>query len=559
MTVQLLTGQAALLHLGSAHFRAKWIALHDNCAWATACQHPDFVLPWYSLYGTDFLPVVVCGERDDGTLDAILTLASRPGGKTLTGAGDHQAEYQGWIQAPGAARGFMTHALRALRTQFPGAELHLKYLPPGIVLNWDEKKELASVCALRTHTRPLMQIDAGTMNRQRNKKNHRQNYNRLKRMGEVSLARVVGTDAFLDVFDDIRLQYDFRQAAFFRTMPFASDPLKKPFHIALHKSGLLHTTVLSVGGKVAASHLGLVSKGRALHLGINTYDPAFAAHSPGNLLLAMLGVHLIKEEVNVLDLTPGGDKYKEQFATGYDMVAELIVYPGRARRLFGELLRNVLTLSKAILGAAGIRPARIMAALQKIKDVRVFGASKKVRRPQGAGSGHARELRYRPGALVVAASPLPIARNCLQDMMKFDGQGSFARYCDFLGMVMKRLERSNDLYTLVQDGRLALSCWARSARAGVAAQASLPGASVPRDTTLLFDVCLHSGVDGMAVLPGFIEQLARALRGSAHGMDIVYRGALTGELERLFRQAGFTDAEESAAPVGSSVSECAEV
>ncbi len=559
MTVQLLTGQAALLHLGAAQFRAGWIALHDNCPWATACQHPDFVLPWYALYSTAFLPVAVFSEREDGTLDALLTLALRPGGKTLTGAGDNQAEYQGWIQAPSAAGGFMTHALRALRAQFPGAELRLKYLPPGIALNWVEEKEVASVCALRMYSRPLMQIDAGEMNRQRNKKNHRQNYNRLKRLGEVSFARVVEMDAFLDVLDDICLQYDFRQAAFFRNMPFARDPLKKPFYVALQKSGLLHTTVLNVGSKVAASHVGLVSKGTALHLGINTYDPAFAAHSPGNLLLAMLGVHLVAEEVNLLDLTPGGDKYKEQFATGYDVVAELIVYPGRARRLFGELLRKLLALSKAKLGAAGIRPAQIVGAFQKMKDVPVFGAGKKGRQAQGTGSGHVRDLRYCPGARVVAASPLPIAKNCLQDMMKFDAQGSFARYCDFLGMVMKRLERSNDLFTLVQDGRLALSCWRRPASAKVSSHTPLPGAPIPRNTTLLFDLCLHPGVDGRKILPGFIEQLVRELHGTTHDTDIVYRGALTRELETVFRQRGFTDAEESAAPVGSSVSECAEV
>lgn len=557
MTVQLLTGHDALLRLESAQFRARWIALHDRCPWATACQHPDFVLPWYALYGTAFLPVLVFDERDDGTLDALLPLALRPGGKTLTGAGDYQAEYQGWIQAPGAAGGFMTHALRVLRARFSGAELRLKYLPPGIALNWVEEKEVAGSCALRAHSRPLMRVDAGAMNRQRNKKNHRQNYNRLKRLGEVSFQRVVEIDQFLEIVDDISLQYDFRQAAFFRNMPFARDPLKKPFHIALQKSGLLHTTVLSVGGKVAASHVGLLSKGRALHLGINTYDPAFAAHSPGNLLLAMLGEHLVAEEVNVLDLTPGGDKYKEQFATGYDVVAELIVYPGRTRRLAGELLRGVLALSKAKLSATGIRPAQVVAALQRVKDVGLFGARTSDKRR--AESRHVRELRYRPASRSVAASPLPIAKNCLRDMMKFDAQGSFARYCDFLGMVMKRLERSNDLYTLVQDGRLALSCWARSASAGASAQTPLPGAAIPRNTTLLFDLCLHPGVDGLAVLPGFIEQLVRALRGSAHDTDIVYRGAFTGEVEKAFKQSGFTDAEQSAASVGASLSECAEV
>jgi CelD/BcsL family acetyltransferase involved in cellulose biosynthesis len=536
------TGDSALQHVGSENFRAKWRALYDSCPWATACQHPDFVLPWYVLYGAAFLPVIVFDERADGTLDGLLTLALPAHGKTLTGAGDHQAEYQGWIQAPGAGSGFMAHALRALRAQFPGAGLRLKYLPPGIPLGWTEENEAAAgLCALRTHARPLMQIDAAGMSRQRNKKNHRQNYNRLKRLGEVEFESVVEHDRFLDMFDEISLQYDFRQAAFFRNMPFSRDPLKKPFHIELQKRGLLHTTVLTVGDKVAASHIGLFSKGRAIHLGINTYDPAFAAHSPGNLLLAMLGVHLVAEGVPLLDLTPGGDKYKEQFATGHDLVSELIVYPDRASRLIGETLLSAIRFSKARLGAAGVRPAEVVAALQKMKDFTVLG---KKLRPKA--SGHVCELRYRPGALPVVNTGLPIARNSLQDMVKFDAQGSFARYCDFLGMVMKRLERSIDLFTLVQDGRLAMFCWVRS----VTAEA--------RNHIELFDLYVHPGFETEELIRTFIAQLVLELRATVDDTDIFYRGVLTRELQTVLRQGGFTDAEGSAVPVGTGALNCAE-
>jgi CelD/BcsL family acetyltransferase involved in cellulose biosynthesis len=542
MTVQMLTSHSALQHLGSENFRARWIALYDSCPWATACQHPDFVLPWYALYGAAFLPVIVFDERDDGTLAGLLTLALRPHGKTLTGAGDQQAEYQGWIQASGAGGGFMPHALRALRAQFPGADLRLKYLPPGIPLNWTEEKEGAGgLCAVRTHARPLMQIDAAGMSRQRNKKNHRQNYNRLKRLGEVQLESVVEHDHFLGMFDEISLQYDFRQAAFFRNMPFSRDPLKKPFYIELQKRGLLHTTVLTVGDQVAASHIGLFSQGRAIHLGINTYDPAFAAHSPGNLLLAMLGVHLVAEGVPLLDLTPGGDKYKEQFATGHDVVSELIVYPDRASRLIGETLLGAVRFSKARLRAAGVRPAEVVAAFQKMKDFTVFG---KKLRPKT--NGQVCELRYRPGALPVVNTRLPIARNSLQDMVKFDAQGSFARYCDFLGTVMKRLERSIDLFTLVQDGRLAMFCWVRS----VTAEA--------RNHIVLFDLYVHPDFEKGDLIRNFIAQLVLELRGTAHDTDISYRGALNGELQTVLKQGGFADAEGGAAPVGAGVLNCVE-
>jgi hypothetical protein len=286
----------------------------------------------------------------------------------------------------------------------------------------------------------------------------------------------------------------------------------------------------------------LFSKGRAIHLGINTYDPAFSAHSPGNLLLAMLGVHLVAEGVPLLDLTPGGDKYKEQFATGHDVVAELIVYPDRARRLIGETLLGAVRLSKARLRAAGIRPAEVVAACQKMTDFTLL--RKQLRFKAG---GQACELRYCPGAHPAVDTGLPIARNSLQDMVKFDAQGSFARYCDFLGTIMKRLERSIDLYTLVQDGRLAMLCWARSVSAET------------RDHIVLFDLYVHPGFEKGELIRNFIDQLVLELRGTAQGTDIFYRGALGRELQTVLKQGGFTDAEGSAASLGAGVLNCAEL
>lgn len=100
MALRLLTGDAALAHIGAQTFVTAWRALHAACPWATACQHPDFVLPWYGLYAGLFVPVVVLQETDDGALVGLLPLALDDKGKRLTGAGECHAEYQGWLQPP---------------------------------------------------------------------------------------------------------------------------------------------------------------------------------------------------------------------------------------------------------------------------------------------------------------------------------------------------------------------------------------------------------------------------------------------------------------------------
>lgn len=541
MNLLLLTGRDAIRHADSDDFRARWITLYESCPWATACQHPDFVLPWYEFYGSAFLPVLVVHVLPDGALGGLLPLALDRNGVKLTGAGNQQAEYQGWIQAPGTDSTFIVRAIQEIRTAFREADVFLKYLPPGIPLHWLSDKDVdGKHCVLRTHRRPLMKIDAEAMSRQRSKKNHRQNYNRLRRLGEVGFESVVQEDHFTRALDEISLQYDFRQAALFRSMPFANDPFKKPFQIALHRRGLLHTTVLTVGGNIAASHVGLISKARAVHLGINTYDPALAAHSPGNLLLAMLGVHLVTENVPFLDLTPGGDKYKEQFATEYDSVSELIIYRDTKRRLLLETGLAAVKAAKTGLRAAGYRPADVLAALEKLKGVRSLPRPASWARGRGS-NGRPCALRYAQGPRWLGNSKLAISKNRLHDVIRFDAQGSSFRYRAFMDTVMKRMERSNDLFSHVLDGKLQIFCWVRSCTAEQASQQ--PGATgAPGGHSLVVhDLYVHRDIQDHDRVRDFLARLLQELTQTHGNAAISYRGALSDELQTVLKRCGFVE------------------
>ncbi|MFC5509847.1 GNAT family N-acetyltransferase [Massilia jejuensis] len=546
MSLLLLTGHHAVTRADAADFRAAWETLYARCAWATACQHPDFVAPWYALYMSSSLPVMVVDERDDGSLDGLLALALRPGGGMLTGAGDQQAEYQGWLQASGGDSRFIVRAIELVRAQFPDADICLKYLPPGIPLRWiDEAHGYRGLCCLRSYSLPLMRIDADVMNRQRNKKNHRQNFNRLKRVGEVRFEQVVDHQHFERVFDEICMQYDFRQAALYRTMPFSKDPFKKRFQLALHKNGLLHTTVLSVGDRIAASHIGLLSKGRAVHLGINTYDPALAAHSPGNLLLAMLGVHLVAQGIPVLDLTAGGDQYKEHFATEHDSVRELIVYRDRKSRWTGEARRGAIRYAKARLRAAGYRPADVAARFEEIKR---FGLSDVRAAWTTLGRGHQCHMRalhhatHAPGAHTLSSTALPIGKNRLQDVFAFDAHGDHARYCTFLDTVMKRMERSGDLYSYVRNGQLQMLCWAGVHCVEPPSGASVQASGSSATTIVLSDMYVHPEARHEAGIRQFLAQLLLEVAQARPGSDVVYRGRLSKQLHSLLTGCGFIDA-----------------
>ena len=538
MHLTVLTGREALQCVKSKEFQSRWKTLHRGCPWATACQHPDFVEPWYELYYSTFLPVVLFGEGEDGTLAGLLTLALRRDGSKLTGAGEQQAEYQGWLETPDADSRFIADAIPAIREKFPGADLYLKYLPPGIPLDWLNGMKL---CTLRAHPRPIMRADAAAMARQRNKKNHRQNYNRLKRLGAVEFERVVEHEHFVRVFDDMCIQYDFRQAALYWSMPFANDPIKKRFYLELHKRGMLHTTILTVGGKMAASHIGLLSAQRAVHLGINTYDPALAAHSPGNLLLAMLGVHLAEEDMPVLDLTPGGDGYKEHFATEHDSVCELTIYGDAARRVKSEALLNAKRLLKARMRTAGYRTADLLGAIEKLKVLKPSGLRELPEKLRVRLTSRPCALRHRQSAGTGADTPrkLPISKNCLHDVLKFDGGGSRATYWEFLGTVMKRMERSHHLYSLVQDGALRMSCWVRTGTAEPAVDAAAQPPAPSGESFVLYDLYVHRQWDDHELVQSFVEHMLAELKEQKSDAGVYYRGALNTALQAVVERCGF--------------------
>ena len=61
-------------------------------------------------------------------------------------------------------------------------------------------------------------------------------------------------------------------------------------------------------------------------LGVVAHSPFLSEHSPGKLLVLQLGLMLHQQGFSRLDLTPGGDAYKEDRATEYDEAHVLTVF-----------------------------------------------------------------------------------------------------------------------------------------------------------------------------------------------------------------------------------------
>jgi len=538
MSLLILAGDGALAHIGSDAFTALWKALHARCPWATGCQHPDFVLPWYDIYRERYASLVLVDTAADGSLRGLLTLALSEDGTRLTGAGAVQAEYQGWIADAMHADRFAQDAFACIRSALPQARTSLKYLPPGTPLGFlrassGERK----YCVLHGHIRPVLRPDPVAMEKLRRKKTHRQNANRLGRLGPLAFERITEEAQFRRVFDDICLQYDFRQAALHRQTPFLSDPLKKRFYLELQRRGMLHTTVLMVGDALAAAHIGLLSKDRTVHLGISTHAPALAAHSPGQLLLALLGSQLAADRIDMLDLTPGGDPYKEHFASDHDEVFELTMAGSVTQRVRVQAADCVRRTGKALLQMSGRRKVDVLEAVERLQAL--------ARRVDADGARDAGRALWRlpPGSVRRNAGALPVSRNSLEDVFKYDDSAATVKRGIFIGTAMKRLEQGCELFCYAPCDRLVLHCWA-SARCGKGA-CPPPAQSVEHDATVLFDLQAHSAEASDDLMQRFVERIVATLDQRAADAAVYYSGRLSSICRQSIRRCGFVDATQA--------------
>lgn len=114
-----------------------------------------------------------------------------------------------------------------------------------------------------------------------------------------------------------------------------------------HFGGCL--SALYAGERLLAAHLGLRSA-RVWHWWFPVYEPAFAAYSPGGILLLEVAREAARRGASALDLGKGDDPYKRSFADHEVALAEGCV----TRPSAAALLRRLRQGSEAQLRASPI-------------------------------------------------------------------------------------------------------------------------------------------------------------------------------------------------------------
>jgi CelD/BcsL family acetyltransferase involved in cellulose biosynthesis/GNAT superfamily N-acetyltransferase len=516
--IEILRGADADRLLDDPAFVDRWRRLCAACPWATAFQGPDFVLTWYRTYRPRFEPVLVLSRAAGGELLALLTLAASADGGLAVGGAWH-AEYHAWVCSADLADTFPPAALAAARRLLPSAGLRFTYLPPNTPLAWLASDPVRARCLLTPHRRPLMRLgDGSAIAESLSKSGNKSRLKRLKKLGPVEFKRVTDPAELAHLFDDLIACYDARRMAISGSAPFRNDPLKRPFHLAMAAApGLLHATVLTVGPHLAAAHLGLRTGGE-LQLGLIAHNPLFAAHSPGKFQLLFLAQLLLREGCDRLDLTAGGDPYKERFADDSDQVHTLVAFPTRVATARGRAEALASRSARAALNRLKIPTTRVHVLRSRLKRVRAksvvtAAASAVCRAAAWVRSERVVHVLAQPLASLAQAAPVDPAfavhRDRIADLLAYAPDEPGPTPQDFTSDALTRLEAGQHLYTRVEGERLVTRGWLVERPDPDLLQRVLPGFTFPANAALILDLHTSPSVRNRGLATDCLRAIAR--------------------------------------------------
>jgi len=483
-TLLVYSDSEALQLMASPQFQTQWRDLVAKCPWATALQSPEFACTWYECYGELYRPLILLRYAPGGQLDGLLALAVERATGKLTVAGSHQAEYQVWLALPGEQI-FVVDSLEKLR-QLGFSSLSFTYLPPGTPVDWLQS-DWVSRSTLRSVQRPLLTVDnIDAVRESLAKKKNRRRLEKLQENGALSFLELRTPQELDEYYDDIVDFYDFRMGAVNGTCPFREDPRKRGFYRALMAQNLLHVTVMKIGDSLVASHIGVRNKNEVV-LGIVGHSPFEAAHSPGKLHILQLGLLLHEEGFTNLDLTPGGDPYKEDRATRYDDAHELTVFLDKKALAAHRRSLRLQAFEKKVAGTLRLNKQGLSRLRSFLRNpIRWLGwLLSSVRRWVWSSE----ETRfYRAQANAGSTAESEAHRDCLRDLLCYEPGGPRCRSKqEFLSESLTAIEAGVRFYSQARNGTLVSRAWVATSTSKAPLGEVLGSHEYPTKSSVVYD------------------------------------------------------------------------
>lgn len=458
MDIQLLPENESLHKLSDQHFISIWQQLAKDSESLTLIQEVEFASSWYQSYLHDFKPLLVIGFNEAKDIIGILPLAISRSDKKLSHAGQDQAEYNGWICKKNFERTFLTHTLITIKKQLVISDWEWTWMPPNTDVN------CLDLTLLRQHNIYINQVscespiyalnDTKRINKIKKSKAMKSKNNRLNRKGELRIERITDKATTEKIITDIIRQCNFRHLSLYNYMPFESDKNKAAWHLNQMKNPRhVHFTVLWQGDRLLACNYGYCTDDTVM-VGLFTYDPIEGANSPGNIFLIKLIEYITEEGYTYLDLTPGGDEYKERFCNQHNTLIKPTICFNRlslAKHFIKSSLRHYV--KKQLNGRFTIRD---IASLQAIKEKGLLNSVKN--RIQYYKKDAATLFVY-DQTTQKKQTKASVNINQYSDLLAFNDAKSDLSHKEVVHSALRKFQRGDQLFTIIIDNTLLAFAW----------------------------------------------------------------------------------------------------
>lgn len=428
----------------------RWRELQRRCDDENPFLAPAFVSAWYAHYHARWTPVLATGDYADGRLAALMPLAHGAEDQILTAAGANQSEYQGWLCEPEWDAAFLAGLARRMDADYPGHALALQHIRAHEQVTALQGSPFGPRLDISVQHKPVFEIDLDAVAASEKKSGNRSKLKRLEAGGAIEAVRARDSEQLNKVIDAIADDYDFRQGATNAATPFASDTQKRRFHLEWMEAAPQEFYVLALRqqGRIIAGLIGTVV-GTEVAVGIHSHAPELANCSPGKFLLHQAARDLGGTQVRRIDLTPGGETWKDRMASTSETVWSVRIHPNaRARRR--KQARATVRSSARRLGLR--EPAIAAARLASRLRSGTWRAALRRHLPTGR-----RELRVYGCALAGRSAPpenAGIRVNSTRDLVRLaqalEDRGLYDRRL-FLADSAQRLKQGHWVYTRCEN------------------------------------------------------------------------------------------------------------
>ncbi len=298
---------------GVGDLASDWRGLWQRTARPSPFLAPEWLLPWWQVFGGDQRPLAATLRRPDGTLAGLLPLYVSDEGKILpigVGLSDHAGILLATDAPPDAASRLLAAALAAPASAAVG-RCDIPDLPPGEALlrarcpdGWADQCWAGPPCPVLA-LRPEPAIPRGM------RRDLRQARHRADRSGAWSIT-TADARSIAEAFENLVALHGARWTA--RDEPgVLADPRVRAFHHAalpgLASSGLARLATLTLRGRPAAVVHALRDPGR-IHFYLGGFAPEAAFESPGTILVGALLEEAASDGCDEAHFLRGGEAYK---------------------------------------------------------------------------------------------------------------------------------------------------------------------------------------------------------------------------------------------------------